>query len=670
MTELKYLALVEDMFSVDGALVQAGGRHNSHQQEYAGHIAKIIISKQSVGLCEAATGIGKSLAYLIPALVYLSNNPESLPIAVSTHTRALQRQLLDKDIPLAVAALEKQGIAVPSIAFRMGRQAFFSPSRVDDLIKGLSAKDITPHHEELSRYAQASAVSGTGLWMDYIDKYASFPEGITANDICLLDIMESDSPAYTHHLELAKTARLLVTNHATIMSHNVFKASVFHTLLCDEAHEIEDVCKDLSTYKSQLKRLSSAISATNINTASVKKACQLSESIADQLRDFDTENKQTRNLISDITNSDLLNNLQPDVLQIKKYVQSIRNKFMKGLDAAPTNSQARVIDRLDRHLQTLKAFESGTQHSQRRAAAFSDYRREPSIASISLTAGRLFSYRANLLTDRFVLISATMANANTKSLCFSQIYFALGLDESRITEVCSLAPANFGKMSFVVAPQGKSPIKGYNDNAAELDESWIVRTSKMIDAAAETGKTLVLSPSIKESELFAKQIESDYLLQDARTSLMQLTSAFVKGDEPVLLSAGAWNGVSLRSDDGGQLIKNIVITRIPFLPVDEAMQFLQREYLLSKGYTESAIKSIYWTAQQYHAMIKLKQGIGRGLRAPTDDIKIWFADPRMPTQKKSSGLIAAIPRRFLDDYYTADIFDGEEITTPEPILFL
>ena len=151
---------------------------------------------------------------------------------------------------------------------------------------------------------------------------------------------------------------------------------------------------------------------------------------------------------------------------------------------------------------------------------------------------------------------------------------------------------------------------------------------------------------------------------------MQLTNSFLEGDEPLLLSAGAWNGVSFRAKDGGQFLQNIVITRIPFLPVDETMQFLQREYLLSKGFTEAAIKNIYWTNQQYHTMIKLKQGVGRGIRGPNDDIKVWFADPRMPTQKHSSGLISAIPQRFLDDYYDAEIFDDEELVSSEPVFYL
>lgn len=669
MSNLKYLDLVSDVFAEKGTLVQVGGRYNAQQKEYAMHIAKSINAPQSVALCEAATGIGKSIGYLIPSLVHLSKRPNSLPIVISTHTRALQRQLIDKDVPLAIQAIKAQGLSVPSVAFRMGRQAFFSPTRVDDFINSLPESAVTIEHKELARFSQASVVSGSGLWMDYIDKYGAFPKGVSADDICLLDLMRSDNPAYERHIEAAKHAQLLITNHATLLNRVVFKDRKFHAVICDEAHEIEDVCKDLATYKSQLKRISSAIKTTNITTSSADKACALAETLADTLLDFDADNGQSRSLVSDISHASLLHDLQPDVLSLQKMVVSVRTKYANGLDDAPTHKQAKIVDTLDRHINTLKAFDLGSQYNQRRAVAFSEKFREPSIASISLSAGRLFNYQVSQLTPRVALVSATMSNANTKEVSFTQMMNALGISEDRVTDTCSIAPIHFGKMSFVVVEPGDSPVS-LSDNEVIFDKKWVDTTAAMIDLAAKSGKTLVLSPSIQESKIFAKKINSGHLLQDANHPLMQLTKPFIDGDEPVLLSAGAWNGVSFRSSDDGQLLQNIVITRIPFFPQDDATQFLQREYLLSKGYTEAAIKGIYWTAVQYQTMIKLKQGIGRGLRSPTDVIKVWFADPRMPTQKKSSGLISAIPRRFLDDYYNAPIFDGKEVVKPKTVFFL
>lgn len=670
MKKYEYLALIEAIFSKDGALVKAGGRYNEQQQEYALHIANGLARNDAVVLAEADTGTGKSIAYLIPSLVHLSVNQSSKPIVVSTHTRALQRQLLEKDVVLAEAALKEVGLKLPLIAFRMGRQAFFSPTRAQDAVDNLPKGVAGDKHAALIEFANASVISGSGLWMDYINAHGTFPTGITADDVCLLDLMDSDNPAYTRHLEDAKSAQLLITNHATIMNRMVFKEGQFYAVICDEAHEIEDVCISLSTYKSQLKRIGSAITATLSTSKATKKAIELASGIEGQLREFDSNQNKKHDLISDISNAEFMDGLQADVVSLNKSLNSCRSSYVKKLGDAPPISEARVVDRLDRHIETLSSFERGAVLSKRRAVAFSPMLREPSVAAISLSAGRLFNWQASKLTRRIVLVSATMSNANTKTVSFTHLMGSLGLKEERITDKCSIAPTNFGSMTFVVAPSGKSPVLKDSDNEIILDESWLKQTARMIDQAALTGKTLVLSPSLKESKLLANKINASHLLQDQDNPLMQLTNAFITGDEKVLLSAGAWNGVSFRNSDNGQLLENLFITRIPFLPMDQELEFLQTEYLLSKDYTMPAIKAILWTHQQYKTTIKLRQGIGRGLRSPTDTIKVWFGDPRMPTARNSSGLVAAIPHRFLDDYYKAEVFDSDVVQEAEPVFYL
>lgn len=670
MDRFEYLALIEKVFSESGALVKAGGRYNEQQREYALHIASGLSRNESVVLAEANTGIGKSIAYLIPSLIWLAGNNTSKPIVVSTHTRALQRQLLEKDVVLAQDVLKQLEWDLPTVAFRMGRHAFFSPTRVQDAVDNLKEGVVGKEHKALIDFANRSVISGSGLWMDYVNEHGTFPTGISADDVCLLDLMESDNPAYTRHLEDAKLAQLLITNHATVLNRGVFKEGQFHALICDEAHEIEDVCISLSTYKSQLKRIGSALSATLSNSKTTKSAIDLASSLEQRLCDFDIKQNKKNNLISDISHADFMNSIQADVVTLNKSLSACRSKYVKKIDAAPSVSEARVVDRLDRHIETLSSFERGAVMSKRRAVAFSSIRREPSVAAIALNAGMLFNWQASKLADRIVLVSATMSNANTKNLSFSHIISSLGISEDRITDMCSIAPIKFGSMSFVVAPSGKSPVIIDGEDDVILDSAWLKNTAKMIDKAALSGKTLVLSPSLKESKLLADKINADYLLQDQKNPLMQLTNSFIKGNENVLLSAGAWNGVSFRNAEGGQLIKNVIITRIPFLPMDKELEFLQSEYLSSKGYSKQSIDAILWTHQQYKTMIKLKQGIGRGLRSPTDIVTVWFGDPRMPTARKSSGLVAAIPHRFLTNYYEADVFDGSEIKEPEPVFYL
>ena len=173
--------------------------------------------------------------------------------------------------------------------------------------------------------------------------------------------------------------------------------------ICDEAHEIEDVCISLSTYKSQLKRIGSALSATLSNSKTTKSAIDLASSLEQRLCDFDIKQNKKNNLISDISHADFMNSIQADVVTLNKSLSACRSKYVKKIDAAPSVSEARVVDRLDRHIETLSSFERGAVMSKRRAVAFSSIRREPSVAAIALNAGMLFNWQASKLADRIVI---------------------------------------------------------------------------------------------------------------------------------------------------------------------------------------------------------------------------------------------------------------------------
>ena len=131
---------------------------------------------------------------------------------------------------LAQDVLKQLEWDLPTVAFRMGRHAFFSPTRVQDAVDNLKEGVVGKEHKALIDFANRSVISGSGLWMDYVNEHGTFPTGISADDVCLLDLMESDNPAYTRHLEDAKLAQLLITNHATVLNRGVFKEGQFHAL--------------------------------------------------------------------------------------------------------------------------------------------------------------------------------------------------------------------------------------------------------------------------------------------------------------------------------------------------------------------------------------------------------------------------------------------------------
>src|SRR5437867_12546268 len=82
-------------------------------------------------LIEAGSGIGKSVAYLLPAILWATRPgppPEERRVVVSTHTRALQEQLARRDLPLLQRALEPSGVTF-LYALLMGEEGYLGPRR-------------------------------------------------------------------------------------------------------------------------------------------------------------------------------------------------------------------------------------------------------------------------------------------------------------------------------------------------------------------------------------------------------------------------------------------------------------------------------------------------------------------------------------------------------------
>src|SRR2546422_6539347 len=87
-------------------------------------------------LIEAGTGIGKSIAYLLPAVLWAAREgpapPEERRVVVSTHTRALQEQLARKDLPLLQRALEGSGVSF-RYALLMGSENYLCAQRLQEM---------------------------------------------------------------------------------------------------------------------------------------------------------------------------------------------------------------------------------------------------------------------------------------------------------------------------------------------------------------------------------------------------------------------------------------------------------------------------------------------------------------------------------------------------------
>src|SRR5206468_608767 len=167
----------------------SGGEPRPQQVRMAREVAAALASGRHL-LIEAGTGIGKSIGYLLPAILWATRAgpapPEERRVVISTHTRALQEQLARKDLPLLQRALEPAGVTF-RYALLMGSENYLCVQRLEelrltrgDLLDGGTARTA----EALARHARA-AVSGLRSEMPF-----SVPDPLWARvrrdrDVCL-----------------------------------------------------------------------------------------------------------------------------------------------------------------------------------------------------------------------------------------------------------------------------------------------------------------------------------------------------------------------------------------------------------------------------------------------------------------------------------------------------
>ena len=229
-----------EILSPGGLLAQSleGFEARPQQVEMAESVKRALEEARPL-IVEAGTGVGKSLAYLLPCALWAAQNGKR--VLVSTFTRALQEQLLEKDLPTVKSALKSLGHDL-NYSLLMGSDNYLC---VDRLRRAKDAgKEIfeeNPPEDLLKTLADWSAKSSTGLrsklpcrvpaalW----DKVSRDP------DLCLA----KGGPAaeeclYKKDLDRARKAQIVVVNHHLFFS-NLGLGPV-DALVFDEAHTLED----------------------------------------------------------------------------------------------------------------------------------------------------------------------------------------------------------------------------------------------------------------------------------------------------------------------------------------------------------------------------------------------------------------------------------------------
>jgi len=640
---------IEEVLSADGLIARSfsGYEFRPQQVQMACAIKDAFMDRRHL-VTEAGTGIGKSFAYLIPAIELLCRKAGK--VLISTFTITLQEQLINKDIPFLAKSLPQTFTAV----LAKGRGNYLCRRRLEFALR-----------------RQATMFDELGSTLAVIRQWANQTEDGSLSDIPVLpknhiwDAVKSEHGNcrgrkcphfsrcfYWRARRRLDNADIIVANHALMFSDLVLKAqgaSVlpdYKYIIIDEAHNIEHVAEDHfginisnytvkflldalynpRTHKGLLAYINAdkAIDIVGLITKETRRFFSRVGEWYEQTKD-ETAGRCYKNFVEDNI-SGLLKNLHAELAELAKICKDIDEKF----------EIMRLIDRCSALAQDLNSFLTQQQDDF-------VYWVEPPVSAAGAT--RLRSAPLNVgpnvkscLFDKYesaVLTSATLSSAPASDDKSGFEFFTsrIGLDDFRALKLGS--PFDYAtQVTLYIEKDLPDPNEpAFVESAAQAVSKYVQKTQ---------GRAFVLFTSYEMLEAVAQKSAGSlaengiHLLQQGagfdRTALLK---CFKEGDSCVLFGTDSfWQGV----DVPGQALSNVIIVRLPFAVPDQPLIAGRLERIRQQG------GNPFYDYQLPSAILKFKQGFGRLIRSRTDTGIVVVLDSRIINKSYGREFLAAIPK--------------------------
>ena len=608
--------------TVEELLRAAAPTFRAPQVYIAEAIGRFLAGDKPVMCVNAETGIGKTLAYGVPAALAASAGKR---ILVSTHTT----QQLDQvtAVMCRVAEVLPRPVVV---ARRLGRANFLSPGRIARVLANRDDLDCT------DRALLKEAMAHAGLIDEFEVDNGSLP--VPRVDVCLTSSCKHQSN-YDAQRKTTEGADLVVQTHAMSVLDVVRGTVSADIVIYDEGDALPSAAAGFAEAR-----------VTSLDLMTIRER-YAPDGLGDALAAFEAWAART------VGNGGAV--FKKDHPEAVLHARAIR-AALEGLDA----EHARHLRR------ALSVFVNLGPASRYRGAAVVAAYGGHGFAVIALEPGRVL--RRTYEDRKTVFVSATLAVGHADGpSAFEPFLRTVGANGCAFFPLRA-EPESFGSMAFVLADRCV-PTPFCEDG--ERDSAYYDYAEQLVRRAmAEGGRTLVLSPSFTDVEELAQRIRG-ILAHRRGESLTRHLDAFRARPNSVLVTPAAWAGTDLPG-----LLSHIVILRVPFPPPDAGRTQLLNRLLESRGHDGANAKGIILGRDRRQAIRRLAQGFGRGIRGPNDRVRIWIADPRFPLPDtlvlnprlligqghaaRHRDLSGSIPRRFAATYADAEILPRDAGPSP------
>ena len=632
--------------ALDVAVAAIGGQPRSGQIEMAEAVANALSNRHHL-LVQAGTGTGKSLAYLVPALV------SGKKVLVATATLALQRQLVERDLPKIKAALDKELKRDITFAIYKGVGNYVCLQKMNNSDGDpenqavLEVSSLESDAKRLRAWAESPKASGDRDDAPDVDRRVWF-----ANSVSGRECMGADECPYGHKCfaalakAKAQTADVVVTNHTLLAIEIVDSHPILperDAVILDEAHEFMDRTTQAVTEELTAPRVirAAAMARKHMPGKASDAFTKAADKFADAVDDYSEVVK------SDITKSGRLDQLpkelESSMRAIKESVAAILqliNADAEVIDINTMAERARVKGALNEISQTVtKLLKPGHTHVLWFEPTYSTLYLAPLSVSNVL--------RRNLLTETPVIAtSATLTVGKSFDAIAKNIGFVIGeKDEDEESEDGAIDPANLQILDvgspFDFANQGMLylpkhlPEPGRDGPSIEA----LTELGELIEAAG--GRTLALFSSWRGVEMADEHLRK--VLADLKLPIITqrrgdavgpLVDKFASIPNSILLGTiSLWQGI----DVPGPSCTLVAIDRIPFPRPDEPVMSARA------AEADAAGGSGFMQISLPRAALLLAQGTGRLIRSLDDRGVVAILDSRIVNKRYGSILLNSMP---------------------------